>query len=305
MITIGFGFIIGTVIGSLVLCLAMRSLTKESFKGRSYCDNCKKQLKWYDLFPILSYLSTSGQCRHCKKKVGCEYLIVEILMGVLVAVLFALTFGLNDLDTFNKLSSQNLYKSIALGLEVLFKIFTISVLVAVAVTDLKSGLIPDRITYPAVIISAIFLLIYAIFRVWVLYDTLQQSPLGRYLLPPHSDYFIRHAIDTSSVFWGSLLTALGLGAFFALLIIFTRGKGMGGGDFKLAIFQGLSLGFPNSLLAILLSFIYGSILSVILIVFGKKKFGQTIPFGPFMSAAGITVIFFGAKILEWYLGIKL
>ena len=76
---------------------------------------------------------------------------------------------------------------------------------------------------------------------------------------------------------------------------------MGGGDLKLGVFLGLAFGFPYSLVVLMMSFLLGSIYGIGLIALGKKKFGQTLPFGPFMSIAGIIVIFWGSEILDWYL----
>lgn len=301
MLTVGIGFVIGLVLGSWVLCMASRSVTGEKFWGRSYCPHCKKQLRWYDLFPVLSYLSTLGKCRYCKKKIGLEYPLVEVFFGCLVALLFQQNLGFNDASVISFLATSNIYKITYTIVELVFKVLIIAVLVAVFITDIKSGLIPDKITYPAMLTSLLLLVILVSVHIVGLYQSLADSALGKYLLPPHSDYFTRHAINAAFPLWGGLLSALGLGLFFAGLIIITRGRGMGGGDFKLAIFMGLVFGFPNSILAIMLSFLLGSIFSIGLILFGKKRFGQTIPFGPFMSLGGLIALFWGTEIIDWYL----
>ncbi|MBI2595862.1 prepilin peptidase, partial [Candidatus Daviesbacteria bacterium] len=38
---------------------------------------------------------------------------------------------------------------------------------------------------------------------------------------------------------------------------------------------------------------------------GRKKLGQTIPFGPFLALGSVVVIFWGDKILNWYLSLKI
>jgi len=76
---------------------------------------------------------------------------------------------------------------------------------------------------------------------------------------------------------------------------------MGGGDLKLGVFLGLVFGFPYSLMVLMLSFLLGALFGIALILIGKKKFGQTMPFGPFLSLAGVITIFWGAEILSWYL----
>lgn len=305
MLTSGIGFILGLVLGSWVLCMADRSISGGKLSGRSYCPHCKKQLRWYDLFPVLSYLSTLGNCRYCKQRIGFRYPLIEVISGLLVALLFQQTFGSENLSFFNFFLTENIYRIVYIILELILKTLTVLVLVAVFITDIKKGLIPDKVTYPAVVAGLILLFAMAVTRILGFYISLIESPLGKYLVPPHSDYFVRHAIDMAFPLWGGILSALGLGLFFAALIIFTRGRGMGGGDFKLAIFMGLVFGFPNAVLAIMLSFLLGSIFSVGLILFGKKKFGQTIPFGPFMSLGGLITLFWGNQILDWYLQISL
>ncbi|KKR41421.1 MAG: Type 4 prepilin-like protein leader peptide-processing enzyme [Candidatus Daviesbacteria bacterium GW2011_GWC2_40_12] len=76
---------------------------------------------------------------------------------------------------------------------------------------------------------------------------------------------------------------------------------MGGGDVKLGAFMGIILGFPQALLALMLAFFTGAIFSLFLIILGKKSFGQSIPFGPFLVLGSLTALFWGDQILDWYL----
>lgn len=283
--------------GSLIDCLADRSLTGESFWGRSYCTSCKKQLKWYDLFPVFSYLFSRGKCRYCHKKIPLECLLIELLMGGLTAYLFYLNVPA-DFLTIPPVQLS------LIGIDVVFKLFVMSVLVAVLITDIKSGLIPDRITYPGVIIAFVFLLAATAYKIYIYYQSLLQSPLGKYLLPPHSDFFLRHAYIIATPLLYSIVAAFIIGLFFLVLILATRGRGMGGGDMKLGVFLGIGFGFPQSLLVLVLAFLSGSIIGILLLLSGKKKLGHTIPFGPFLSLGGILSLFWGEKILNWYLNLK-
>ena len=81
--------------------------------------------------------------------------------------------------------------------------------------------------------------------------------------------------------------AIAAAGFFLFLVLITRGRGMGTGDVTLAAFLGLWLGWPKILLAVWLAFLIGAIWGIGLILLGRKKFGQTIPFGPFLIAASI------------------
>lgn len=282
------GFFIGTALGSFVLVLAERSLTNKSFWGRSYCPHCKKSLQWYDLLPIISYILIGGKCRYCKKTISIEYLLVEVVMGLLIGFLFW-SFDFAQDRLFMLLP------------DLIFKTFFITILAALFLTDLKKMLIPDRIVLPAILISTIYLLAITIIKASYLYYYLSQTPIGQKLLPPHSDYFLRHALVAAQPFFGGILMAVLIGTFFWTLIIITKGKGMGGGDVKLGALMGLALGFPLSLVALIMAFLLGAVISLILITLGKKHFGQSIPFGPFLVLGSITSLFWGNHIIDWYL----
>jgi len=77
-------FIIGAFLGSFYLVIGTRLPLKENvITGRSRCDHCKKELKWYELIPIISYLIQLGKCRNCGKKITLEHLLLEIITGIL------------------------------------------------------------------------------------------------------------------------------------------------------------------------------------------------------------------------------
>ena len=306
MIFVLAGFILGSVLGSFIKVLADRSLSNRSFWGRSYCPNCKKNLRWYDLFPIFSYISTLGKCRYCKKKIGIEYPLVEIVMGILVGYLFFLysanfNFLITEFSSNFKFQIVNLVKSTNFLLGLVLRVFFICILAVVFITDIKKMFIPDRVIIPAIKIGFLYLLAVTLFDIGYLYYILSQTPVGQNLLPPNSPYFYRHAVMIVEPFLYSILSGIVIGGFFLSLIIITRGKGMGGGDVKLGAFMGLMLGFPQSLVALMIAFISGAIFSIILIIFGKKRFGQVIPFGPFLVLGSLIALFFGNQILNWYL----
>ena len=278
------GFLIGIILGSLVKALADRSLGKKSFWGRSYCPKCQHKLAWYDLFPVFSYLFLNGKCRYCHKKIPLEYPITEIILGILISYLFA----------------QTQFSFITIP-DLILKIFFIVILAILFITDLKKMFIPDRIIIPSIIIAITGFAAITVYKIAYLYYYLSQSVVGKLLLPPKSEYFQRHAFLIAQPYLLSLALGALIGGFFYSLIIITRGKGMGGGDVKLGAFIGLMLGFPNALLALVLSFLTGAVFSIGLIIAGKKHFGQTIPFGPFLVLGSLTALFWGNQIIDWYL----
>lgn len=291
------GFILGVTIGSLAKALADRSLTDRSFWGRSHCESCQQTLSWYDLFPILSYLMLKGRCRYCHFKLGLEYPIVEILSGIIISLIFLRYLPAN-------FYALGLPTQITSLLNIVFLVFSACILIVVMLTDLKSGLIPDRITYPAVAISFFYLLFDAATKIYLFYYSTIQSSLGKFLLPPYSDYYLSHIQSIIWSFLTNIASGIISGLFFLALILVTKSKGMGGGDMKFGIFLGLVLGFPAIITAISLSFLVGAVFGIVLIILGKRKLGQTIPFGPFLSLGGILALLFGSNLLNWYLNLQ-
>lgn len=289
---IGFGF--GSILGSLAKALADRSLNRTTFWGRSYCPKCKHKLRPYDLLPIISFLILQGKCRYCHQKIDLNYLIVELILGILIGYLFYSSSN-------NFPGIEDLSKLVLFGLDLVFKTFSVVVLIILALTDLKKTLIPDRIVIPSIWIALGMLVVQAAYEIWYIYYSLSRTVIGRYLLPPHSDYFRRHVFMVLEQTMESLITSLVIGGFFLLLIIATKGKGMGGGDVKLGAFIGLVLGFPLGILAIFLAFFSGATVSLGLILSSKKKFGQTIPFGPFLVFGSLVSLYWGQLIIDWYL----
>ena len=304
---IALGFVIGACLGSLSLCLATRALKHKSFWGRSYCLDCKQNLHWYDLFPVLSYIFLRGKCRYCSKPLSREYILVELIMGGLVAYLFFQQFTPNVIQALASVHDLASWPNTFLPaflLSLVFKLFVLSILAAVFITDIKAGLIPDELTLPAALITVIYQVLIIVINIGLMTWGLAQSVLGKYLLPPHTNYIWVHSWVFMQPFLWTLLTTLIITLFFGGLIFITRGRGMGGGDLKLGVFLGLALGFPNAILALLLAFFLGSLVGTGLILIRKKHFGQTIPFGPFLALGSLCALFWGEKIIAWYISIN-
>ena len=76
-------FIIGCILGSFYLVLGTRLPIKEDVvKSRSRCDHCKKNLKWYHLIPLFSFIFLKGKCAYCHKKISAEHFFVELGTGL-------------------------------------------------------------------------------------------------------------------------------------------------------------------------------------------------------------------------------
>ena len=62
----------------------LKGLVRPALQDRSECLYCHHQLAWYDLIPIVSWVSLGGKCRYCRRPIG----ITEILLEVGLALVF-------------------------------------------------------------------------------------------------------------------------------------------------------------------------------------------------------------------------
>lgn len=91
----GLVFLFGACIGSFMDVARVRASWKKVVRGRSKCGSCKKELCWYELLPIVSYVVLWGRCYACKKSIPIYHLIAEVATGLLfvIAFLYALMGG--------------------------------------------------------------------------------------------------------------------------------------------------------------------------------------------------------------------
>ena len=88
-------FLYGIVIGSFLnVCIYRIPKGEDIIRTSSHCMECNHVLKWYDLFPIFSYLLLGGKCRYCKKKLSLQYPLIEAANGLLYCLII-LVKGIN------------------------------------------------------------------------------------------------------------------------------------------------------------------------------------------------------------------
>jgi leader peptidase (prepilin peptidase) / N-methyltransferase len=71
------------------------------------------------------------------------------------------------------------------------------------------------------------------------------------------------------------------------------------GDVKLSLMAGSFL-IEKIIPGLFIGFLAGSVYGIIMIMIKKKKLRQTIPFGPFISIGCIFALFFGSRVIDWY-----
>lgn len=161
------------------------------------------------------------------------------------------------------------------GYTALWALLLVWTLIALTAIDFDTQLLPDSMTLPLM---------------W----------LGLIL-----NYFNTFT-DFSSAFWGAVAGYLSLWSVYWAFRLATGKEGMGHGDFKLLAALGAWLGWQLLPAVILLSSVVGALVGISLIVLRQHGREIPIPFGPYLAAAGLLCLWFGAEIqVAWhaYLGL--
>lgn len=138
-----FMFLIGACLGSFYLVIGKRLPIGENvINDRSKCDECHHSLAWYDLIPILSYLSLRGKCRYCHKKIDYLNLIMELATGSLFV------FG---------------YCYFKVGYDMYIFLIAVSLLLIIYVSDFSYYIISDS---PLVVASVLVIILDIYYKGW-------------------------------------------------------------------------------------------------------------------------------------------
>jgi prepilin signal peptidase PulO-like enzyme (type II secretory pathway) len=286
-------FVFGLIFGSFLNVVTIRYNPDKGFSnmrslgGRSRCPICRKQLAWYELVPVFSFLFLRGKCRHCGHRISLQYPIVELLTALIFAVVPLQVASYAKVSMWTNLAADP-------GLFVLFSALWICVfvlLLVLAVIDCKHMIIPDSINV-------------ALGFAGVALAGLTQSVHGFGAL---QGSFIRHyamIFGLRESIWANHLVAALVGlVFFGSIILLSRGRAMGWGDFKLVGALGLVFGWPDIVLVMMFSFVVGSVISLGLMARGRKTMKDAVPFGPFLVVGSACVFFFGFQFMSLYFGL--
>lgn len=244
-------FILGSSVGSFVNVLVSRSITgKDWLRGRSACDACGKELAWYDMIPIFSYLVYRGKSRCCRKKLSMTHPIVEVLFGALFIWWLLVGFIFFQLATTPWTIIQPIFW---LGIGI--------ILFVIMVADALYGVILMPFVYIATF--------------WIYGYRLALAISGKYQL-----------VDLATTFLAGILSFV----FLWIIRFATKGRGMGDGDPYLAFVTGSLLSGSAAFWGMLTAFILGSMWGISLLCLRIKKMRDAIPFGPFLILGCLLVL---------------
>jgi leader peptidase (prepilin peptidase)/N-methyltransferase len=108
-------------------------------------------------------------------------------------------------------------------------------------------------------------------------------------------------VDLKSAVMGAVIGYLILWSIFWLFKILTGKEGMGYGDFKLLSALGAWMGWQSLLPIVTISSMIGSVIGIFLILLKINQKSSAIPFGPFLSIAGLVVFFYGKNINQLFM----
>jgi leader peptidase (prepilin peptidase)/N-methyltransferase len=223
---------------------------------RSRCPSCGALITAWQNIPVISYLFLRGRCGACKTSISTRYPLVE-LMTALLAATAAWFFGP--------------------GWEALMAIALTIVLVAIAMIDADTQLIPDSIVLPLMWLGLAMSLFHPMSGMTTLF------------------------IAPSDAIVGAMAGYLSLWSIFWIFKLVTGKDGMGYGDFKLLAALGAWLGWQQLPMIIMMSAVVGAVINIVMIVMRGKDRSIPIPFGPYLAAAGWITMLWGEMIKNAYI----
>ena len=175
-------------------------------------------------------------------------------------------------ELINGLLTLFLFRRFGISIAFLTLFVFCSALVTITFIDLEHQIIPDVISLPGIVIGFV----------------------ASFFIPGHS--------------WQNSLIGILAGGGSLLIVAYgyqflTGKEGMGGGDIKLLAMMGAFLGWRSVPFIIFSASLVGSVIGIALMLAKGKDSKLAIPFGPFLAFGAILYIFYGNRIISWYLGL--
>jgi leader peptidase (prepilin peptidase)/N-methyltransferase len=214
---------------------------------RSQCPTCGHGITALENIPLFSYLFLGGKCAGCKTPISAQYPLIE-LATALISMLIAWEAGY--------------------GILLLALLGFTWTLIALAVIDAKTLLLPDMLTYP------------------LLWAGLLLNMNG--LIVPLPDAVL-----------GAAFGYLSLWSIFHLFRLLTGKEGMGYGDFKLLAALGAWGGWQILPFVIFASSLFGAVFGILWMLVKGKGESLPMPFGPWLAMAGFVAVVWHESILAY------
>jgi leader peptidase (prepilin peptidase)/N-methyltransferase len=219
---------------------------------RSRCQQCGHQIRWFENIPVVSYLFLRGKCSACGTTISLRYPLVELSSGFLFAFC-GWKWGI----TATALAWCGFS----------------AVLLALALIDWDTTLLPDDLTLPLLWAGLVFAALK-----WT-------------------------TVPLNSALWGAVAGYLSLWTIYWLFKLTTGKEGMGYGDFKLFAALGAWFGWEALIPMILMASVIGAIIGIGMKFTRGLREGGYVPFGPFLALSGLASLLFGAQSILHVIGL--
>ena len=255
-----FAGVFGLLLGSFAnVCITRMAADESVVKPRSHCRDCGRMIAWYDNIPVLSFLLLRAKCRHCQAPIPWRYPVVEALTG---AWFWAAV-----------------HWSGAGWAGAKWCLFGF-ILIALSVIDLEERILPDEFTLGGWLAGLAFAVV----------------------APPHMG-IISFVLGLQSPVMAGLAEA-GLASIAVALLLWLVGWSyqrlnrlwkreidpLGDGDPRMLGMMAAFLGFENTILALIVAGVSGSVLGLAWTVWTRKRIlSYELPFGLFLGAGGLLV----------------
>lgn len=311
---------------SSVIIHRLKSNEKWICSWRSHCPKCNTTLKFYDLIPIFSWLSTWWKCRYCKEKIPYIYPILELSTWTLFSLVWIFLIDVNLIFSWNISEIIRLIFWLSISFITILYIFydilfleihewimlswvIISILWLIS-NDLFINIIPHIWNTINNNITVFISIIFTIISIWFLYlimlkeldikyDVLIILSIITWLIA--FKYFWINLSSISILNW--FTAAFAIFVFFYLQIVLSNWKALWWWDLRIWIMiwllSWISLSFP----AMMLTYIVWSIISIMIIIYQKfiqknKEILNVVPFWPFLWIWFLLTILFQNHILN-------
>ena len=299
-IVIGYIIVVlfGMCVGSFMNVLIYRIPKGEDFvRSHSHCMSCGHRLAWYDMFPVFSFLFLRGKCRYCGAKLSIQYPIIEAVNGAL----WGLCYYRYDLTVMGIVTA---------GL--------LSALVVIAVIDERTMEIPfglNAFIFILAVIKVISEIAAVSVREGALHDFLYQTagdevdPILKfiYIIGGNETGHYRSLVDAliggegitiAHILVTHIVGFVIVSGLMLIILLITKGRGIGGGDVKLMAAAGLFLGWKMIILSLFLGCIVGTV--VHLIRMKVSGAGRKLAMGPYLALGIAFNALFGVDVIFAY-----
>lgn len=255
-------FIIGCCIGSFLnVCIWRIPRRMSIVTPPSHCPKCGHRIRAWENIPLISWIFLSGKCSSCKQKISVRYFLVELLTGVLFALLYMKVIVSGDHIT-----------------TLIPYLFMTSVLIAAGFIDCDLGIIPNEITYSAMAAGPLISLVF-----------------------PESFGFPSSGSACLWSLISMLACAIILGAVACVGKCIFKREALGWGDVKYVVAVGACIGLPGAFFTVAAGSFLGAFFALLRPVLRKTRFRKTIKFGPFLAVGTYVWMLAGDEIVRYYL----